>query len=429
MNGRVNDVILYGAGNQGKYAVDIVKNYGLNPVAFCDADEKKAGTIYCGLPVFTKEETRKQFGENLKLWVTPEPPLRDEIVEGLVAEKFAQKKDICNLSLKPTLGCFHLQSTVIVNESRLYQCCVWGDLRNYPPYTEVDNEDWESTITRYLENRNEIMAALAEGRPCACDGCPSLYEGYWGNGGGGSSKIHVLAISPSYPCQLSCKYCAVPGNAREIEKNREAVCQAKKLDIAQMMRVLEEKDVLDLKEPIQLSAGEITILSNKKEILDSLSKYPVQVFSNCVLYDAQISEMISRKDGSFLNVSVDAGTRETYREVKGLDAYDRVLSHIRRYAQEGAVIEIKYILMPENCDRENIDGFLAFCKEISPRALMISGDLNVDHTNLPAKIIDGVIYMARQAERYGIPYRIMPYFGDKNMERIQEELNVTGEIK
>lgn len=60
---------------------------------------------------------------------------------------------------------------------------------------------------------------------------------------------------------------------------------------------------------------------------------------------------------------------------------------------------------------------------------MISGDLNVDHTNLPAKIIDGVIYMARQAERYGIPYRIMPYFGDKNMERIQEELNVTGEIK
>ena len=139
-------------------------------------------------------------------------------------------------------------------------------------------------------------------------------------GGGGPSKIHVLAISPSYPCQLSCKYCAVPGNAREIEKNREAVCQAKKLDIAQMMRVLEEKDVLDLKEPIQLSAGEITILPNKKEILDSLSKYPVQVFSNCVLYDAQISEMISRKDGSFLNVSVDAGTRETYREVKGLDA-------------------------------------------------------------------------------------------------------------
>ena len=100
--------------------------------------------------------------------MTPEPPLRDEIVEGLVAEKFAQKKDICNLSLKPTLGCFHLQSTVIVNESRLYQCCVWGDLRNYPPYTEVDNEDWESTITRYLENRNEIMAALAAGRPCAC---------------------------------------------------------------------------------------------------------------------------------------------------------------------------------------------------------------------------------------------------------------------
>lgn len=221
----------------------------------------------------------------------------------------------------------------------------------------------------------------------------------------------------------------MPGNAREIEKNREAIRQAKELDIAEMMRVLEEKDVLDLTEPIQLSAGEITILPNKKEILASLSKYPVQIFSNCVLYDAQVSEIISRKDGSFLNVSVDAGTRETYREVKGMDVYDKVIENIRRYAQEGAVIEIKYILMPENCDRENLDGFLDICREISPRVLMISGDLNVDHTQLPEDVINGVVYMARQAEKYNIPYQVLPYFGDANMKKIYQELSLTGEKK
>lgn len=426
MNRKNRAVILYGAGAQGKYAIDIVKNYGLDPVAFCDADENKAGMLYCGLPVFSKEETKQRFGNDLCLWVTPEPPLRNEIIKELVGESFVEEKDIFNLSLEPTLGCFHLYSTVIVNESRLYQCCIWGDLRNYPPSIEVDNENWEDTITRYLDNRNEIINALAEGRPCACDGCPSLHKGYWG---GVNEKIHVLAISPSYPCQLSCKYCAVPGNAREIEKNREAIRQAKELDIAEMMRVLEEKDVLDLTEPIQLSAGEITILPNKKEILASLSKYPVQIFSNCVLYDAQVSEIISRKDGSFLNVSVDAGTRETYREVKGMDVYDKVIDNIRRYAQEGAVIEIKYIIMPENCDRENLDGFLDICRKISPRVLMISGDLNVDHTQLPEDVINGVVYMARQAEKYNIPYQVLPYFGDANMKKIYQELSLTGEKK
>lgn len=238
----------------------------------------------------------------------------------------------------------------------------------------------------------------------------------------GGGKIHILSFSLNYPCQLSCKYCSVPGNAQHIANNRETVEKAFDLNIAEMMRVLEERNILELTEPIQLASGEITILPNKNEILDCLSRYPLQIFSNCVLYDQKVSDIISRKDGSFLNVSIDAGSRKTYHEVKGKDAYDKVLDTIRRYSANGAVIEIKYILLPENCDKKNLDGFLSFCKEISPRDIKISCDISMDHTQMSEDIVKSAIYMARQAKQFGMPYSILPYFGKQNMERIFREI-------
>lgn len=244
--------------------------------------------------------------------------------------------------------------------------------------------------------------------------------------GGGANKIQLLAFNMNYPCQLSCKYCSVPGNARHIADNAEIVQKAKDLNVVEMMHILEERNILDLKEPIQFAAGEITILPNKKEILDCLSKYPMQIFSNCVLYDQQVSDIISRKDGSFLNVSIDAGSRETYYKVKGMDVYNKVLDTVRRYASDGAVIEVKYILLPENCDKENIDRFLDFCREISPRYIRISCDITVDHTQLAESIVEAAIYMAYRSDQLGIPYSVLPYFGEQNMERIYKELQLLG---
>lgn len=48
-------VIIYGAGELGKRALNELKNYGAYIVGFCDRDKEKAGTTVCDVPVFNVE--------------------------------------------------------------------------------------------------------------------------------------------------------------------------------------------------------------------------------------------------------------------------------------------------------------------------------------------------------------------------------------
>lgn len=240
--------------------------------------------------------------------------------------------------------------------------------------------------------------------------------------GGGGDKITELAISPSVPCQIACEYCNIISNAKNIFNHQKEVNRALKFDIVEFVKTLEHMDVLEPSQPIQLSAGEITVNKNKKEILDYLRKYPLQIFSNCVLYDEQISELCAH-DRSFLNASIDAGTRDTYHKVKGIDAWDRVNETLKKYSENGCNIELKYIIMPDNSDDSDLEGFMNLCKKIKPQNINISCDLNIKPNEISEKMIDAAIFIAKKSNEYGLAYRILPYFGEKNMNKIKKGID------
>ena len=48
---RSSDVILYGAGSKGKQALELLRRYGVEPVAICDSDEGKWGEKFNGLEI------------------------------------------------------------------------------------------------------------------------------------------------------------------------------------------------------------------------------------------------------------------------------------------------------------------------------------------------------------------------------------------
>ena len=48
-------IILYGASGGGENMLSILQDAGIPAVAFCDGDDSKAGTIFCGLPVISRE--------------------------------------------------------------------------------------------------------------------------------------------------------------------------------------------------------------------------------------------------------------------------------------------------------------------------------------------------------------------------------------
>lgn len=54
-------VIIYGAGNRGKKAYDLLHSVGIDVLAFCDRSTKKQGKMYCGHPVLSPEKVKDEY--------------------------------------------------------------------------------------------------------------------------------------------------------------------------------------------------------------------------------------------------------------------------------------------------------------------------------------------------------------------------------
>lgn len=51
-------IILYGASGGGEKMLSILQDAGITAVAFCDGDDSKVGTLFCGLPVISREDLK-----------------------------------------------------------------------------------------------------------------------------------------------------------------------------------------------------------------------------------------------------------------------------------------------------------------------------------------------------------------------------------
>ena len=65
-----NRVVLFGCGTLGRRAVDLLREVGVNPLAFCDSNPSRWGTTLSGLPVLSPSDAAAQFGTNAVFLVT-----------------------------------------------------------------------------------------------------------------------------------------------------------------------------------------------------------------------------------------------------------------------------------------------------------------------------------------------------------------------
>lgn len=411
-------VIIYGAGRRAPIAYDECVRGGYETVAFCDSDSSKAGDIICGLPVMTRTQILKKFNDFF-VYIAPSAPINEEIERSIVEDGFALPERIINRSKTRTyVSCSSLEKVAIVTNEGIYACCSLDNIRNAAPYVEW-KDSIEATVDAFIEQRDKYINELnTTDAVNPCTGCPALYKGQWET----DRKISVLALSPSYPCQLKCEYCELQSNGKYITTNQSEIEKANNIDVAKLVDCFEKKGKFIPSEPIQLSGGEITVSRKKDELLDAVEKYPLQIFTNAIIYDDRVAKLAARTDGSYLNISLDAGTRSTYAKVKGLDVWDRVVDTLSKYKETGSRMLLKYIILPDNCNCEDFDGFLKIADEISPLEVYISCDISVDVKNHPREVTSGAVYLAKGCKTLGIQYTILPYFGEENMKWINENI-------
>jgi len=108
-----------------------------------------------------------------------------------------------------------------------------------------------------------------------------------------------------------------------------------------------------------------------------------------------VAEAIAEGHGA-VEVSVDAGTRETYAKVKGVDALERVVANIGRYRERGPV-NLKFIGTTENLADKDVEGFVAIATQTQPSVVTVtpewSSSWKGEYGNNLTRQIAKLIYM------------------------------------
>lgn len=158
--------------------------------------------------------------------------------------------------------------------------------------------------------------------------------------------------------------------------------------------------------------GEPFLNRNYREILEHIAKlYPgviIHISTNGTLLKENIIDLLIGKPNIFLNISINAASRETYNEVMGLDLFDVVIRNIRRLIQKkqetgssSPVLTLSFVILRANF--HELPLFYELGRDLGVDDVLIS-DLMLledDHLDL---LVDGLADQVRDA--YGEAKRL-----------------------
>ena len=204
-----------------------------------------------------------------------------------------------------------------------------------------------------------------------------------------NNKINHIDIYHWTECNAACYYCSNRNNTKLKITNKKINGQ---ISILKSLKQLKKMDLLDDNLSISTHGGEPTLLKEFGDILNFALKYkyPVEILSNGILYEKNIPKILGRFPESYMTISLDAGTRETYKKIKKVDKFDDVVQNVRRYIKEtgrdfAAHILMKYIILKGvNDNKEEIDKWIDVCLSIGVRNFFPSIEF-VDGVNHPER--------------------------------------------
>jgi wyosine [tRNA(Phe)-imidazoG37] synthetase (radical SAM superfamily) len=371
-------VIICRAGINTNDDLEIIKERGINPICFCVTDSKKHESKLFGLPVYNLEYAKVNVDG--MFYVLEEYPKKNEILDLLLQNGVNRNRIINFIEMERRLGCGWLDGAIRLrfNHETYGELCFLGtpdhDNSRTIPDTIPLNNDFAKFTNDLLNLKKRVIHANNNGVETFCTGCDRLVEGYFVKD---INKIRQLNFELFVSCNCRCIYCfnfdkIPPHEIEAITQDKLEV--RKKFDFIKYIEFLGENGYIDSETRIELVAGEITIDPDCDKLLDVVNPYKVTIYTNGIIYNEKIAELISRPR-SFLNVSIDSGNCETFKKIKGVDAFERVRKNLLKYKSRGGNIEIKYIRLGGiNDDDENLYGFLDLCNLVQPQKIILNHD-------------------------------------------------------
>ena len=222
--------------------------------------------------------------------------------------------------------------------------------------------------TKTFCNNLHYRLQLSAKKACKkqCHGCSALHWGFFTK----EPHVEILGVGPNFAggtkCNCNCFYC----NQNQIIRT-ESIQKLSDYDIHKIAGEY-YKDTLDT---TILADGEPTILPNIDNICDMAIKrnWSIQLNTNAIVYKEKMADAIASNPKSFMAVALDSGSKETYKRIKRVDAYDRVIENMHKYKEKGCNIFLKYILIPGyNDNLAEICNFFKVVEELDVKHVTLS---------------------------------------------------------
>jgi uncharacterized Fe-S cluster-containing radical SAM superfamily protein len=358
------NIIFYGAGKYAADNIDRLKSDGIVPVCFADADGSKQGTQICGYDVLSLENAISKYPDCVLQITLYRWNLKDT-TEYLLGKGIPLDKIRYCEAVEYRKGCDFLGTHIGLSYDSFHICCNTVHYKDIPRTGDIskDLELYKQYIANLTDN-------LRNGETTPCDRCPALQYDVWDI----NPKLWRIGFGCDFSrtkCNFKCGYCCADEMLKRChEPNMESPADAmKKVSLA-----LQPNDVV-----LGFAAGEITVCPWKNDVYKQIEDdgWYCQISTNAALYDDRLAELIKRKSAE-LNISIDAGTPETFEKIKGVDAWDKVIKNLEKYCLLGGRVILKYLFIDGVNNRlEDIDGFIELCSRFDV-VVSISTDFTVE---------------------------------------------------
>ena len=303
-------------------------------------------------------------------------------------------------------SCYWIESGINFDINAYKICCLYSAKGGGNTIIEDHYKGKPINWEKVFEFKKQVKDIFKSGQIYPkCDGCILLEEKDWDDD---HTKISMINLDYWTKCNSRCTYCHTM-----VDKKRYN--SFKNYNFLPIIKDMIKRDILRPNGHVSFGGGEVTLLKEFEKLLNIFIDFGfplIRIHSSCILYSKAIEKGL--KEGCVdLIVSVDAGTKEMHRKIKGVDSYDKVWKNLKNYAskqKDKYAVKTKYIVIPgENDIKEEIDTWLIKSKENGINFVLHEIESKwfyARRENVDDEIFEIFNYAKEKAEQLGLKYEL-----------------------
>ena len=277
-------------------------------------------------------------------------------------------------------SCKYLNEQITFYPDNISTCCSGFASPRLYEIEDGKRIDFDELVkTKYavvedFKNGQINNSILKEYLKLSCEECPHLCE-Y--DEKAEYKQFKRVLINHFTGCNCACTYCV-----RDTYLTQEEKQSKPKYELLPIIEEMYRKNLISKEQlEVEFQGGDIGCLKEFGKLVNLFakkSKSTFRFFTNNIVYYKEIQNLL-RENRAEIVVSLDCGTRETYKKIKRVDKFENVVNNLRKYNENatGGNVIVKYIFLRNINDNETeITKFIELMKSIGVKTVSIELDYN-----------------------------------------------------